>query len=137
MPSLAGMAIWHGLGFNVLLYLVRLANIPPELYEAAAVDGAGRWNTFRHITIPLLRPAIFMVLILGLIGSLKVFGPMMIMTDGGPQNSTLSIVLYIYKTAFIFGNMRFGYAAAVAIMMGIFIMTIAICASRLNRSVEG
>lgn len=136
MPSLVAMAVWHGFGFNVLLYLVRLAAIPQDLYEAAAVDGATRWRTFWHVTVPLLRPAIYLVMVLGLIGSLKVFGPMFIMTGGGPKNSTLSLVMYIYQTAFQFGNLRFGYAAALAVMLAIIIMTFAIASARLNRPVD-
>lgn len=136
MPSLAIMAVWHGFGFNVLLYLVRLAAIPQDLYEAAAVDGATRLRTLWHVTVPLLRPAIYLVMVLGLIGSLKVFGPMFIMTRGGPKNSTLSLVMYVYQTAFQFGNLRFGYAAAMAVMLAIIIMTFAIVSARLNRPVD-
>ena len=136
MPSLVAMAVWHGFGFNVLLYLVRLASIPQDLYEAADVDGANRRQTFQHVTLPLLRPAIYLVMVLGLIGSLKVFGPMFIMTQGGPQNSTLSLVMYVYQTAFSFGYLRFGYAAALAVMLAIIIMTFAIASSRLNRPVD-
>ena len=136
MPSLVAMAVWHGFGFNVLLYLVRLANIPQDLYEAADVDGANRRQTFWHVTLPLLRPAIYLVMVLGLIGSLKVFGPMFIMTGGGPKNSTLSLVMYVYQTAFSFGYLRFGYAAALAVMLAIIIMTFAIASSRLNRPVD-
>jgi len=136
MPSLVAMAVWHGFGFNVLLYLVRLAAIPDELYEAASVDGATRFKTFWHITVPLLRPAIYLVMVLGLIGSLKVFGPMFIMTGGGPKNSTLSLVMYIYQTAFQFGQLRFGYAAALAVMLAIVIMAFAMASSRLNRPVD-
>lgn len=136
MPSLVLMAVWHGFGFNVLLYLVRLASIPQELYEAAEVDGATRWKTFWHVTLPLLRPAVYLVTVLGLIGSLKVFGPMFIMTGGGPGDSTLSLVLYIYRTAFQTHNLNFGYAAALAVMLAIIIMTFAIASSRLNRPVD-
>ena len=136
MPSLVAMAVWHGFGFNVLLYLVRLASIPQQLYEAADVDGANRRQTFWHVTVPLLRPAIYLVTVLGLIGSLKVFGPMFIMTDGGPSHSTLSLVMYIYQTAFSFGNLRFGYAAAMAVILALVIMTFAIASSRLNRPVD-
>ena len=136
MPSLVAMGVWHGMGFNVLLYLVRLAAIPNELYEAASVDGANRWQVFWGVTLPLLRPAVYLVTVLGLIGSLKVFGPMFIMTDGGPANSTLSLVMYIYQTAFRFGNLRFGYAAAMAVILAIVIMTFAIASSRLNRPVD-
>ena len=136
MPSLVAMSVWHGFGFNVLLYLVRLAAIPDELYEAASVDGATRGKTFWHVTLPLLRPAIYLVTVLGLIGSLKVFGPMFIMTAGGPKNSTVSLVMYIYQTAFTFGNLRFGYAAALAVMLAIVIMAFAIASSRLNRPVD-
>ncbi len=136
MPSLVAMGVWHGIGFNVLLYLVRLAAIPQDLYEAAAVDGAGAWRTFWSVTLPLLKPAIYLVTVLGLIGSLKVFGPMFIMTKGGPANSTLSVVMHLYKQAFTSGNLRFGYAAAIAVMLALIIMTFAILASRLNRPVD-
>lgn len=136
MPSLAAMAIWHGFGFNVLLYLVALANIPGELYEAAEVDGATRAQVFRRVTLPLLRPGIYLVSVLGLIGSLKVFGPMFIMTGGGPQNTTVSVVMYIYQTAFTFGNLRMGYAAAMALLLAVVILFFAVTASKLNRPVD-
>jgi ABC-type sugar transport system permease subunit len=136
MASLAAMSAWHGFGFNVLLYLVTLAGIPRELYEAAAVDGADRWGTFWGVTVPLLRPAIYLVTVLGAIGSLKVFGPMFIMTGGGPANSTVSVVQYIYQTAFTFGDLRFGYAAAQAFLLAIVVLAFAVTASRLNRPVD-
>ena len=136
MPALVAMDVWHGFGFAVMLYLVRLAAIPNELYEAAAIDGAGPWRTFCSITLPLLRPAAYLVTILGLIGCLKVFAPMFIMTEGGPANSTLSSVMYIYQTAFRFGNLRFGYAAAMAVMLALIIMAFAIASSRLNKPVD-
>jgi ABC-type sugar transport system permease subunit len=136
MPSLAVVAVWHGLGFNVLLYLVRLASIPPELYEAAAVDGARGGDIFWRVTLPLLRPATYLVTVLGLIGSLKVFAPMFIMTDGGPGDSTLSAVMYIYKTAFKYGDLRFGYAASMAVMLAAIITACAVLSSRIDRPAD-
>lgn len=136
MPSLVAMTIWHGLGFSVLLYLVRLANIPNDLYEAAAVDGAKRSQILWYVTLPLLRPAMYLVTVLGLIASLKVFGPMFIMTEGGPANTTLSMVLYVYRQAFTTRDLRFGYAAAMAVLLALVIMAFAIGARRLNRPVE-
>ena len=136
MPSLVAVCVWHGLGFNVLLYLVRLASIPGELYEAAAVDGARGRDVFWGVTLPLLRPAIYLVTVLGLIGSLKVFAPMFIMTDGGPGDSTLSAVMHIYKTAFKYGDLRFGYAASMAVMLAVIITACAMVSSRLDRPVD-
>jgi ABC-type sugar transport system permease subunit len=136
MPALAAMSVWHGLGFNVLLYLVRLASIPSELYEAAAVDGARGIDVFWRITRPLLRPAVYLVTVLGVIGSLKVFAPMFIMTDGGPGDTTLSSVMYIYKTAFNYGDLRFGYAAAMAVMLAVVITGFALVSSRMDRPVD-
>jgi len=136
MPSLVVMSVWHGFGFNVLMYLVTLASIPPELYEAASVDGATGYRTFWNVTLPLLRPAVYLVTVLATIGSLKVFGPMFIMTGGGPANSTISVVLYIYQTAFQFGYLRFGYAAALAFLLAFVVLAFALLASRLNRPVD-
>jgi len=100
MPALAIMSFWNGMGLNVLLYLVGLNRIDPQLYEAAKVDGASSIAQFFRITLPLLRPTIYLVVLLSLIGSLRVFGQMYIMTHGGPANTTQSYVMYLYKVAF-------------------------------------
>jgi ABC-type sugar transport system permease subunit len=136
MPSIVAMCVWHGLGFNMLLFLVGLQRIPPELTEAARVDGATGWQSLTRITIPLLRPTIFLVGLLVMIGALKVFGQMFIMTQGGPADSTLSMVLYLYNIAFRYGKFRFGYASALAWALALFIFVVAVISFRLSRERE-
>jgi len=137
MPALAAMCVWHQIGFNMLLYLVGLARIPKELYEAARIDGAGPVSEFWHITLPLLRPMIFLVFLLGLIGSLKVFGQMYIMTSGGPADATQSYVLYLYKIAFRYGHARFGYASALGYALALVIFVVSLISFRFRRSGSG
>jgi multiple sugar transport system permease protein len=136
MPSIAAMCVWHGLGFNMLLYLVGLQRIPAELTEAARVDGATGWQAFRSVTFPLLKPTIFLIGLLATIGALKVFGQMFIMTGGGPADSTLSMVLYLYNIAFRYGKFRFGYASALAWALAVFIFIVTLVAFRLSRERE-
>jgi len=133
MPAIVAMCVWHGLGFNMLLFLLGLQRIPPELQEAARVDGATGWQTFRRVTLPLLRPTIFLVGLLAIIGALKVFGQMFIMTQGGPADSTLSMVLYLYNIAFRYGKFRFGYACALAWALAVFIFVVALISFRLSK----
>jgi multiple sugar transport system permease protein len=115
MPAIVVMTIWQGMGFYVLIFMAGLQSIPPEQYEAAKIDGAGRWRRFRHITWPLLRPVTLIVLLLLTISSLQVFTPIFVMTGGGPANSTLTISFYIYNLAF--ANGLYGFAAAVSYLL--------------------
>jgi multiple sugar transport system permease protein len=115
MPSIIVMDIWKGLGFTMVLFLAGLTSIPSVYYEAARIDGAGRWHIFRHITVPLLQPTLVFVLVTGVIGGLQVFTPMYIMTSGGPVNSTKTIVYLLYDKAFTI--YRFGYASSLAFML--------------------
>ena len=115
MPALIIMGIWKGLGYNIVIYLAGLQNIPQHLYEAARIDGADSWACFRHITWPLLTPTTFFILIIAVINSLKAFAQMHIMTEGGPLNSTTVIVYYLYQQGFKFFNL--GYASAVACIL--------------------
>jgi ABC-type sugar transport system permease subunit len=133
MPAIVAMCVWHGMGFNMLLFLVGLQRIPPELNEAARVDGATGWQAFRGVTLPLLRPTVFLVGLLAMIGALKVFGQMFIMTQGGPADSTLSMVLYLYDIAFRYGKFRFGYASALAWALAVFIFFVSVLSFRLSR----
>ncbi len=119
------MSVWKHLGYNVIIFLTGLKNIPNHLYEAAEVDGAGRWSQFRHITWPLLSPITFFILVMSIIGSFQVFAQIYMMTPGGgPMNSTMTVVFYLYKVGF--GDFHFGYAAAVAfeLFIMIFVMTL-------------
>jgi len=112
LPAVAIGTIWWTVGFNMLLFLAGLRNIPAELYEAAALDGARGFTLFRTITWPALRPVVSTALILQLIASLKVFGQTYILTSGGPFNTTRVALHYMYETAFTQSDA--GYAAAVA-----------------------
>ena len=109
------LIVWKYAGFYMLILLVGLQGIPPELYEAAAIDGAGRWQTFRSITVPLLRPSIALSLILCITGSLLAFDQFYILTKGGPDNTTVTVVQLIYREAFTRHNL--GTAAAVSIVV--------------------
>jgi len=111
MPALIIMSLW-GLGYGVVIYLAGLQGIPEVLYEAAEIDGAGRWAKLRSVTIPLMSPVIFFNLIMGIIGSFQVFTAGFLITGGGPQNSTLFYVLYTYRTGIQYFDM--GYAAVLA-----------------------
>lgn len=111
MPALIIMSLW-GLGGGVVIYLAGLQGIPQTLYEAAEIDGAGRWAKLRHVTIPLISPVIFFNLIMGIIGSFQVFTIGFLVTAGGPQNATLFYVLYTYRTGIQYFDM--GYAAVLA-----------------------
>jgi len=120
MPSIAIMATWKNVGLYVVLFLVGLQSVPPHYYEAADIDGASHWQKFRYITIPAINPTIFMVVILSTIGGFSLFIEPYIMTSGGPLNSTVSAVLYIYKQAFTYYHM--GYAAALGFFFAAIIM---------------
>jgi multiple sugar transport system permease protein len=112
MPAVALGTIWWTVGFNMLMFLAALRNIPADLYEAAALDGANRFQSFRHITWPALRPTFGMALLLQLIASFKIFGQTYILTSGGPFNTTRVTLHYMYETAFVQSDA--GYAAAIA-----------------------
>lgn len=115
MPAIIVMAIWRGLGYNMLIYLAGLQGIPEVYYEAAEIDGAGRWAKFWHITVPLLSPTTFLLVTLSMIGAFQVFEYTYVMTAGGPVYSTLTMVLNIYNYAF--RNFEMGYASALAYVL--------------------
>jgi multiple sugar transport system permease protein len=121
MPAIIFMAIWKRLGYDMVIYLAGLQAIPPQLYEAAEIDGAGRWHRFWYITLPLLTTTTFFILVISVIGSFQVFDLAFILTSGGPGNATNTIVMYVYNQAFQFFHM--GYAAAVAwVLFGIILL---------------
>lgn len=111
------MMIWQTLGYDILLFLAGLQNIRRDLYEAAALDGAGRWASFRFITLPLLSPTLVFLLITSTIQAFRVFDPVYVMTAGlgGPANSTATLVFYLYRQAFY--NLDAGYASTIAILV--------------------
>jgi len=127
MLSIILMTIWVRLGFDMIIYLAGLQGIPPDVYEAASLDGAGGWTTFRRITVPLLGPSTFFLLVMNLLYSFQVFDTVYAMTAGGPGNSTTTLVTYAYKTGFDEkGPGQLGYAATVGVV--IYLITLAITA---------
>lgn len=118
------MAVWIHIGFQMVIFLAGLQAIPNELYEAAMIDGAGRWRRFRKITLPLLRPTTFFVLVTSIIGSFQVFTFVYVMTEGGPLHATNVIVYHIYQNAWQF--LRMGYASAMSwvLFVVIFLVTL-------------
>jgi multiple sugar transport system permease protein len=108
------MAAWRNMGYLVVIFLAGLQLVPKEMHEAAAIDGAGAWNRFRHITLPMLRPTLLFGAVITMIGYLQFFEEPFVMTQGGPLDSTLSLAYYTYNQ-FGFGN--YSYAAAMAYVL--------------------
>lgn len=129
-PAMIIMSIW-GLGGVMVINLAGLQAIPGSLYDAAKIDGAGWWAQLRYITIPMLSPTLLFNFITLTIGSLQIFTQAYVMTDGGPINSTLFYVLYLFNTAF--ENLRMGYASAMAWILFIIIVAISLFQMRLSR----
>ena len=123
------MSFWS-IGGQMVILLAGLKGIPRTLYEAAEIDGAGRWASFRHITLPMLSPAIFFNLILAIIGAFQVFTQSYIITGGGPENATLFYVLYLYRMAF--ENFQMGYASAMAWVLFLIILLFTFVQFRLS-----
>ncbi|WP_198664519.1 carbohydrate ABC transporter permease [Jiangella endophytica] len=115
---------WHYIGVNAVIYLAQLQSIPQELYEAAAVDGANRRKQFWHVTLPGLRPAIVLTVVLSTIGTLQLFDEPYVLTNGGPNNATLTIGLYLYQNAFQYFD--FGYASAIGYALTLIVVVIAV-----------
>jgi multiple sugar transport system permease protein len=132
MPSIIAMAAWRNLGFAMIVFLAGLQTIPAQLYEAASIDGAGRWQAFRNVTLPLLRPTILFLVVVTTIGYLQLFEEPFVMTEGGPLDQTLSISMYMYQQGFEFFNQ--GYAAAIAWILFILVAIVAVVQFRLLRS---
>jgi multiple sugar transport system permease protein len=122
-PSLIFMGLW-GAGGGMIIWLAGLKGISRQLYEAAAIDGAGAWQRFRYITIPQLTPYIFFNLVMGLIGTFQVFGQAFIMTEGGPVNSTMFYVYYLFNQAFRYGHMGYASAMAWSLLAIVLVLTI-------------
>ncbi len=120
MPALIIMAVWAGAGYASIIYLAALQSLPPDLYEAAELDGAGAFEKFRAITFPLLTPTTFFLLVTGFIGASQSFGMINLMTSGGPGRSTTVVSYYIYQNGFQF--YRFGYAAAMSWFMFLIVL---------------
>jgi multiple sugar transport system permease protein len=135
-PALIVMSLW-GSGGSTIIFLAALQGIPAELYDAASLDGAGQYRRFLHITLPMISPAMFFSLVIGIIGSFQVFAQAYVMTgsaqpgaEGGPNNATLFLVLYIYKKAF--QEFKMGYAAALAWLLFFIILAFTLLQKRLG-----
>ncbi|REJ07014.1 sugar ABC transporter permease [Microbacterium bovistercoris] len=134
-PAIIIMAVWKGIGFSMLLYLAALQSVPRHLYEAAAIDGAGAFAQFRHITIPMLRPVTFFLVVTSIIGGAQIFIEINIMTPtGGPEFSTASIVWYIWQKAFNY--LQMGYATAMSVVLGVLVFIVTAIQFQLNRRSE-
>lgn len=136
MPALIIMAIWKGLGFNILLFLVGLNNIDENYYKAAKIDGAGSWSRFWHITLPLLRPTTFLLLVIGIINAFKVFDEVYSLFSGrpGPAGSAITVVYYLFQKFYV--QYEYGIAAASGIAMFVILLGVTIIQYVGNRYFE-
>ena len=134
MPAIILMAIWKNFGFNMIIFVAGLQSIPERIYEAAALDGARPWQQLRHVTLPMLAPTVAFVAMLTVIGYCQLFAEPYVLTQGGPANSTLSLVLLMYQEGFRWWNM--GAAAAVAVVLFGIILGLTVVQLRL-RSLDG
>jgi multiple sugar transport system permease protein len=117
IPSLSITTVWWGFGLPMVIFLAGLRGIPPTLYDAAKVDGAGSWAIFLRVTLPLLRPTLLFVLVTQVIAQFQIFGQSLILTNGGPGTTSLTVILYLYEVAWKFYNL--GYAAAIAFALAL------------------
>ena len=122
MPSIAIMATWKNVGLYVILFLVGLQTVPVHYYEAAELEGATHFQKFMKITLPMINPTIFMVVILSTVSGFSLFIEPYVMTGGGPLNSTMSAVLYIYKQGFFYYHM--GYSATLGLFFALIILAV-------------
>ena len=124
MPAIIIVAIWNGIGYDMVIFLAGLQGIPIDLYEAARVDGASTWQLFRHVTFPLLSPTTFFLMVTSIIGAFKAFDIVAVMTAGGPMNSSNVYIHYLYQNAFKWFKVGFASAQAVIFFIVILIITI-------------
>jgi multiple sugar transport system permease protein len=130
IPAIAIVSIWQGLGFNTVLFLAGLQNIPAVYSEAARIDGANRFQLFWRVTLPLLSPTVFMATILSVIGSFQVFDLTYVLTDGGPGKDSYTIVYLLYKQGFQL--FQFGNASASAVVLFIILLVLTLFQYRLQ-----
>jgi multiple sugar transport system permease protein len=132
-PALIIMAVWKGLGYTMLLYLAALQSVSRSYYEAAELDGANGFQSFRHITWPMVRPVTFFIIVTNIIGGSQIFTEMNIMTPtGGPEYASASVVFYIWQKAF--ASFQMGYASAMAVVLGVFIFVVTLIQFRMNEN---
>ncbi|MGH7542043.1 MAG: carbohydrate ABC transporter permease [Gemmatimonadota bacterium] len=131
MPAIILMAAWKNFGYSMIIFIAGFQNIPEHLYEAALIDGAGPWQRFWYVTLPMLAPTFLFVGLITMIGYFQLFAEPYVMTQGGPVNSTLSVVLLMYEEGFRWWNM--GYAAAIAFVLFVIILAATLLQLRLQR----
>lgn len=131
MPAIIIVSIWQNLGYAMVLFLAGLQNIGRDVHDAAALDGATGWDRFWHITLPLLSPTTFFVLVISIIGSFQVFELVLVMTKAGPANATNTLVYYIYQNGFQFYQM--GYASAAAMVLFLIVLAFTLVQYKLQR----
>ncbi len=133
MPALIAVSVWKLIGYNMIIFLSGLSAINQEVLEAAKIDGANAWQTFKNVTVPLLSPTIFFVIVITTISSFQVFDLIYIMTEGGPGNSTMVMVYSIYKYAFEFFDV--GKASAIAYILFGIIFVLVLCQWKLRKKI--
>lgn len=131
MPAIIIVSIWQNLGYAMVLFLAGLQNIGKDVHDAAALDGATGWDRFWHITLPLLSPTTFFVVVISIIGSFQVFELVLVMTKAGPANATNTLVYYIYQNGFQFYQM--GYASAAAMVLFLIVLAFTLAQYKLQR----
>jgi multiple sugar transport system permease protein len=131
MPAVILVGVWKNVGYSIVIFLAALQGVPEELYDAAKIDGAGAWSRFVQITVAMISPAIFFVIVMSIIGSFQTFDSIYILTQGGPANATMVIVYYLYQNAFQFYKM--GYAAAIAYVLFVILFVVTLIQWRLRR----
>ncbi|HVF16129.1 MAG TPA: sugar ABC transporter permease, partial [Steroidobacteraceae bacterium] len=131
MPAIVIMAVWKNFGYNMIILLAALQSIPEDLYEAARIDGASFWQQFRHVTLPSLRPVLLLVSILTMSGYFQLFAEPYVMTEGGPLESTKSVLFYMYDEGFKWWSL--GRASAVAFMLFVIIFIVTLVQLRIGR----
>jgi multiple sugar transport system permease protein len=132
LASLAAVSVWKGFGYSMLIFLAGLKGQPAEVHESARIDGASGWRSFWHITLPLLRPVVFFVLVIETIIGFQVFDTIFVMTGGGPNRASHSLIYLLYDEGFKF--LDFGYAAAVGVVLFFIVLLLSLVQQRL---VEG
>lgn len=135
MIAVAALGVWKGIGWSMMIFLAALQAVPKELIESADVDGANRWQRFRAVTLPAISPATVFVTIMLVIGGLNVFISVLMMTKGGPGNSTQVLLTYMYQLAFT--DLNFGYGSAVAVLLTLAVFLLSAVQLRLFRGAKG
>ncbi|WP_425839203.1 carbohydrate ABC transporter permease [Microbacterium sp. PA5] len=130
MPAIVMMSVWAGFGANMLIFLAALQGVPSELIEAARLDGASSWRVFWHVTLPAISRTMFLVVTLLLIAAFQVFDQAYVLTKGGPGNSTLTLVYYIYDRGF--GRLEMGYASALSFILFLIILVFSLANARIT-----